>query len=212
MDDTVWTQNPFQLFDFILIGEQHVTLTKVTNAIARIGLGVALIMALLGQKSWWIAGLAILFISMLFHHTSLYAGCYDSTPVVAYVEGFESTDTLASPMLHSGPAPYEPSPSNNRDQIEFIETPRFQPSMTEVRSTAAQVPSRTDTEDLTLGQVMRRVHDQVEQETQAFRDSEDQEHQRHLQLNLTPDDFSTCFFEPYTIYQPNEALYATGMA
>ena len=109
MDDKLWSYAPLQLFDFILLGEPNVTLNKVSNAIARVGLFVALYMYMNNNSSWWIWGLGILAASLIFHYTSVYQSCnnvvsvnggpqYDHT----IIETFEPTpqsSMVSSPVI-----------------------------------------------------------------------------------------------------------------
>ncbi len=208
MDDPVWMRDPFQLLNFLIIGEQYVTLNKVTNAIARIGLGIALVMAIMGNKSWWMVGLSVLFVSILFHYSSVYSGCQSTpTSTTVIVEGFQPTthsDAAKVPDEHV--ALYESAPSNDQSDIEFLEEPRFQPSGTMVSPQSAQTSTTVNGSWKDFKEDARR---QVEDSEIQYHEDQVSDNATRLQLNLTPDDFQTNFFEPYTIYRPNEALYAS---
>lgn len=207
MDSPVWLRRPFQLLDFVLIGDSDMTLNKVTNGIARMGLLAGLILLLMDNKSWWLVALTFLLVSMFFYYASIYIGCHASsiTMTGTRVEGFQPTpstqvegDTLAVTYAHV--------PTNDQSDIEYLEPPRFHASMTEVQSSHAQIPTVSEK---TLGETIMDVYQECEQDAISDRESQVNDHARRLQLNLTPDDFTANYFEPYTIYQPNETLYAS---
>ena len=202
----LWTENPFQLFDFLLIGEKHVTLSKVSNAIARFGLITAIVMFMKGNERWWLWGLAILLISVGFHYTSVYTQCdagyvKSSTMSGTILEGFDPSVTV-------GPNPKRENVGSKSEQEVIPST------VTDYKVHRTTVPYRES------------IIDEGEQDIETLRDAITYEHgQRmddmnivygrqvddmvdHLDRQLVREDFSEMYFEPFEVYG-REATYAS---
>lgn len=200
-DVDVWTKNPFQLLDFILIGEKYTSLNRVTNAIARIGFLIAIILAYSGVDYWWVVGLSFLFISVLFYHFNRFSKC--SSVSTMLVESFTPVPPEYHGYTRLTMPETEPAP-----EFEYLQEPRDQlQSLTE--GLLPETRSFVETEDLGLDKVTTYVHSKVTDSMVETADEEVNTMRAQLEQKLVPDEYTTQYFQPYTIYRNRDPIYST---
>ena len=201
MDEELWTVKPLQLFDFLLIGERNVTLTKVTNAIARVGILTAASMAMVGHSQWWIVGLAILFMSVLFYYMSIYTQCHrvQGPCMAGRIESFKHVDQ----SLNN----YMPVTIDNTQAVEILEPRYIEPVSLRSNLTPNTFVSPTsghELHDAVTREHLRHLNDDYENHTDGQDNMRDQ-----LEFRLVPTDYAVGFFDTYTIYNNTEPVYAS---
>lgn len=201
--EVLWTENPFQLLDFLLIGEKNVTLVKVVNAIARIGMLVAGIMYMRGNTRWWIWGLAILFVSIGFYYTSIYTQCD-----TGYVRGSLNGTVIEGFNF------VEPKKTNDYEPAGIRDTRTIPANHTNYEVRRTTVPYRHPIYEEgqnninTLSDAISYEHEQRIDDMNQVYSSQVDDYVDHLDRQLVREDFAEMYFAPYEVYS-RDAVYAS---